>query len=63
MTGKKSFKERETESKLGKKRYLARKVQEHEADNEIKDYVNEDCTDEGGVDRCDGVGPIGRECR
>jgi hypothetical protein len=63
MTGRKSFKERENEEKLGKKKYLERRVQDQEAEEEIKEYLNEDCTDESGTNRLDGQRPIGRECR
>lgn len=38
MTGKKSYKEKETEQKFGKKRYLERVIEEQEAEQEIKDY-------------------------
>ncbi len=61
MTGKKSYKEKETEQKFGKKRYLERVIEEQEAEQEIKDYDrNEDITDEGGADRLDGLRSVNR---
>jgi hypothetical protein len=49
------------EQERGKKRYLARKIQEQEAEQEIKEY--EDRSDEGGTDRLHGERFIGRERR
>lgn len=57
MTGKKTYKERDNEERLGKKRYLRRKVQEHEAEEEIKKYTNEDQPNESGTRRLDGLRP------
>lgn len=39
------------------KRYLARKIQEQEAEEEIKKYENS--ADESGADRFDGLGHFG----
>jgi hypothetical protein len=39
MTGKKTYKEIDTETKLGKKKFLERKVQDQEAFQEIEDYI------------------------
>lgn len=41
MTGLKTLKERETEKQRGRKRFLERKVQEHEAEREINNYKEE----------------------
>lgn len=38
MTGQKSYKEKENEKIRGKKRYLERVIEEHEAEQEIKEY-------------------------
>lgn len=57
MTGKRSYKERDNEDRFGKKRFLTRKIQEVEAEEEIKEFVNEDCTDECIPDRLDGQRP------
>ena len=40
MTQKKTLKERETEKKFGKKKYLERVVQTDEAEKDIKEYIN-----------------------
>ena len=50
MTGKKSFKEKETEQKFGKKKYLERIVEEQEAEQEIKDYDRNELTHENDLD-------------
>lgn len=56
MTGKRTYKEIDTETRLGKKRFLERKIQDQEAEDEIKDYIqDEDCTDESGTYRFDGL--------
>ncbi len=57
---KKSYKEQETEKQKGKRRYIERRVQDEEAEKEIREY--EDSTDERGVDRFDGFGPLDGEC-
>lgn len=54
----KTNREREREKERGKKRYLERVIEEHEAEQQIKEYTNnEDSTDEGRVDRFDGLRP------
>lgn len=54
----KTNREREREKERGKKRYLERVIEEHEAEQQIKEYKeNEDSTDEGRVDRFDGQRP------
>jgi hypothetical protein len=40
MTGNKTYKEKETEERLGKKKYIERKVQDQEADDEIQEYLD-----------------------
>lgn len=64
MTGNKTLKERETEKTRGKKRYIERRVEELEAEKEIKDFDRgesiEDRPDEGRTDRPYGVGPLSR---
>ena len=52
----KTNREREREKERGKKRYLERVIEEHEAEQQIKEY-NENSTDEGGADRFDGLRP------
>ena len=55
----KSNREREREKERGKKRYLERVIEEHEAEQQIKEFKdNEDSTDEGRIDRQHGVGPF-----
>lgn len=41
MTGTKTYKEKETESTRGKKRYLERVIEEQEAKEEIDNYKEE----------------------
>lgn len=54
----KTNREREREKERGKKRYLERVIEEQEAEEQIKEYkINEDISDEGRVDRLDGLGP------
>lgn len=55
MTGNKTIKERDTEKKRGKKRFIERLVEEQEADNLIKDFLdNENSSDESRTHRQDG---------
>lgn len=42
MTGKQTYKEKETEQQKGKRRFIERRVQELEAEKEIKEYDNTD---------------------
>lgn len=56
MTGNRTIKEKDTEKKRGKKRFIERLAEEQEADNLIEDFLNEDSTDEGGTHRQDGNG-------
>ena len=52
------------EKGLEKKKYRLRKIEEREAEQHIKEALeDEDCSDERGIDRSDGFRPIGRECR
>lgn len=39
MTGKKNWKEVENEQKLGKRRYLERRAEEREADEEVEEFL------------------------
>lgn len=57
MTGKRTYKERDNEERLGKKKFLERKIQDQEAEEEIKDFIDEDCTDERYLGRLDGQRP------
>ncbi len=60
MIKQKTNREKDSEKTRGKKRYLERIVQEHEAEEEIKTFdrgsIIEDSTNEGGTDRFDGFG-------
>jgi hypothetical protein len=56
MTGYKTLKEKDTEKKRGKRRFIERLVEEEEADKLIKEFY-EGSTDEGGADRRDGERP------
>jgi hypothetical protein len=47
------------EKQTYKKKYLVRKFQEIEAEQEIKEYYNEDCEAGSGVVGQHGVGPDG----
>ena len=59
MEHQKVNRERDREKERGKKRYLERVIEEHEAEQQIKEYTNnEDSTDEGRVDRFDGLRPL-----
>lgn len=55
----KTNREREREKERGKKRYLERVIEEHEAEQQIKEFDRgesiEDRPNEGGIDRLDGV--------
>jgi len=54
----KTNRERDREKERGKKRYLERVIEEHDAEQQIKEYkINENSTDEGRTDRLDGLGP------
>ena len=55
----KTNREKDREKERGKKRYLERVIEEYEAEQQIKEYKeNESISDEGRVDRLDGLGPI-----
>jgi hypothetical protein len=41
MTGKKTYKERETEQKRGKKRYLEREIQDKESKKEVEEFYDD----------------------
>ena len=52
----KTNREKEREKERGKKRYLERVIEEHDAEQQIKEFKdNENSTDEGRADRFDGV--------
>jgi hypothetical protein len=42
MTGKKTYKERDTENKRGKKRYLEREIQDKESKKEVEEFFDEE---------------------
>ena len=52
-----------SERKEEKKRYKLRKIEEQEAEQQIEEFIDEDCANDSGIDRLNGVGPISRECR
>jgi len=55
MTGSRTLKEKETEKRRGKKRFIERLAEEQEAENLIKEFLNsENSTDESDIDRFDG---------